>query len=115
MVALASCGPAHSPFPEPDKPPPLLPDLSDDPEVGSTRTFRVVNRIDTVPDLTKPTVDLPYWYANAQLGPMNDPCATLQFDTDSTMNGRAQSLLSMTTSARDLGFSLSRWYRMPEA
>lgn len=30
-------------------------DLSDDPEVGSTRTFRVVNRIDTVPDLTNPT------------------------------------------------------------
>ncbi len=30
MVALAACGPALKPFPEPDRPPPMVPDLSDD-------------------------------------------------------------------------------------
>jgi len=41
------------------------------------------------PSLTKPTVDLPYWYANAQLGPQSG-CTTGSFpggfDNDTTLN-----------------------------
>jgi Tfp pilus assembly protein PilX len=41
------------------------------------------------PDIEKPTVDLAYWYANAQLGP-NSGCTTGSFpggfDNDSTLN-----------------------------
>ena len=41
----------------------------------------------TPPVITKPTIDLPYWYTNADLGPMS-PCAAFPggFDTDSTLN-----------------------------
>jgi Tfp pilus assembly protein PilX len=39
------------------------------------------------PNITKPTIDLPYWYANANLGPLS-PCATFPggFDNDTTLN-----------------------------
>jgi len=41
------------------------------------------------PVITKPTVDLPYWYANAQLGPQS-PCSSGSFpggfDNDTTLN-----------------------------
>jgi Tfp pilus assembly protein PilX len=41
------------------------------------------------PVITKPTADLPYWYANAQLGPLSD-CTSGSFpggfDNDSTLN-----------------------------
>jgi hypothetical protein len=40
----------------------------------------------TVPDLTKPAVDIAYWYENANLGPKSDPCPTLQFDNDGALN-----------------------------
>lgn len=39
------------------------------------------------PNITKPTIDLPYWYANANLGP-SSPCSTFPggFDNDTTLN-----------------------------
>ena len=44
----------------------------------------------TVPDLTKPPVDLPTWYANAKPGPMSPTCTTGsfpgQFDNDTALN-----------------------------
>lgn len=44
----------------------------------------------TVPDLTKPAVDLPSWYANAKPGPMSQTCTTGsfpgQFDNDTALN-----------------------------
>ena len=44
----------------------------------------------TVPDLTKPAIDLPNWYANAKPGPMSPTCTTGsfpgQFDNDTALN-----------------------------
>ena len=44
----------------------------------------------TVPDLTKPAIDLPTWYANAKPGPMSPTCTTGsfpgQFDNDTALN-----------------------------
>lgn len=43
----------------------------------------------TPPNITKPTVDLPYWYANANLGPLS-PCSSGSFpsgfDNDGLLN-----------------------------
>jgi hypothetical protein len=43
-----------------------------------------------VPDLTKPPIDLPTWYANAKPGPMSQTCTTGsfpgQFDNDTALN-----------------------------
>jgi Tfp pilus assembly protein PilX len=66
-----------------------------------TSSHRVYRSIfyNTVPELAKPPVDLPHWYANANLGPANDPCATLQFDTDGALNGSNPTQYLLTTTA----------------
>jgi Tfp pilus assembly protein PilX len=38
------------------------------------------------PEIAKPTADFPYWYANADLGPMSQGTCTGFFDNDTTMN-----------------------------
>jgi hypothetical protein len=57
-----------------------------------TSTERVYRTIfsSTVPDLTKPPIDLPTWYADAKPGPMSQTCTTGsfpgQFDNDTALN-----------------------------
>jgi len=55
------------------------------PCTASQRVYRSIF-YNTVPDLEKPPLELQKWYDEANLGPANDPCATLQFDTDGTLN-----------------------------
>jgi Tfp pilus assembly protein PilX len=66
-----------------------------------TSSHRVYRSIfyDTVPNLDKPPLELDHWYANANLGPANDPCATLQFDTDGTLNRSNPTQYLLTTTA----------------
>ena len=56
---------------------------------SSQRVYRTIFS-STVPDLTKPPVDLASWYANAKPGPMSPTCTTGsfpgQFDNDTTLN-----------------------------
>ena len=59
------------------------------PCTSSHKVYRTVFS-STVPDLTKPAIDLPTWYANAKPGPMSPTCTTGsfpgQFDNDTALN-----------------------------
>ncbi|CAN5255663.1 hypothetical protein BH20ACT13_BH20ACT13_15390 [soil metagenome] len=59
------------------------------PCTSSHKVYRTVFS-STVPDLTKPTIDLPTWYADAKPGPMSPTCTTGsfpgQFDNDTALN-----------------------------
>jgi hypothetical protein len=68
------------------------------PCTSSQRVYRSIF-YNTVPDLEKPVLELDHWYANANLGPASDPCATLQFDTDSTLNRSNPTQYLLTTTA----------------
>ena len=68
------------------------------PCTSSQRVYRSIF-YNTVPDLEKPAIELDHWYANANLGPASDPCATLQFDTDATLNRSNPTQYLLTTTA----------------
>ncbi len=59
------------------------------PCTSSHKVYRTVFS-STVPDLTKPAIDLPTWYAGAKPGPMSPTCTTGsfpgQFDNDTALN-----------------------------
>ena len=59
------------------------------PCTSSHKVYRTVFS-STVPDLTKPAIDLPTWYADAKPGPMSPTCTTGsfpgQFDNDTALN-----------------------------
>lgn len=59
------------------------------PCTSSHRVYRTAF-FSAVPDLTKPPIDLPAWYANAKPGPMSPVCTTGvfpgTFDTDTALN-----------------------------
>ena len=71
---------------------------------SSQRVYRSIFS-STVPDLTKPTVDLPYWYANSKPGPMSTTCTTGSFpgtfDVDTVMNGNNPTQYLLSTAAYD--------------
>jgi hypothetical protein len=57
---------------------------------ASTHQVYRTNFSSTVPNITKPSVNLSHWYANAMPGPMNNVCTTGSFpgsfDNDTTLN-----------------------------
>ena len=57
---------------------------------GTSQRVYKVNFSSTVPDLSKPSVNLSYWYTNAKPGPMSSTCTTGsfpgQFDNNSTLD-----------------------------
>jgi hypothetical protein len=67
---------------------------------ASQRVYRTVFS-STVPDITKPAVDLDYWYANSKPGPTSDPCSALQFDNDGVLNRSNPTQYLFPTTAYD--------------
>jgi hypothetical protein len=61
------------------------------PCTSSQQVYRTIFS-STVPDLTKPPIDLPTWYANAKPGPTSQVCSNVggffpgTFDTDTALN-----------------------------
>jgi Flp pilus assembly pilin Flp len=57
---------------------------------GSSQRVYKVNFSSTVPDITKPSVNLSHWYTNAKPGPMSTTCTTGsfpgQFDNNTTLD-----------------------------
>lgn len=68
------------------------------PCTSSQRVYRSIF-YNTVPDLEKPPLELQQNYDVANLGPLNDPCSTLQFDTDTTLNRSNPVQYLLTTTA----------------
>jgi hypothetical protein len=68
--------------------------------VPAKRVYRTVFST-TVPDLTKPVLELDAWYADAKPGPTNDPCSALQFDNDGVLNRSNPTQYLFPTTAYD--------------
>jgi hypothetical protein len=67
---------------------------------SSQKVYRTIFS-STVPDITKPTLELNTWYTNAKPGPTADPCAALQFDNDGVLNRSNPTQYLLPTTAYD--------------